>query len=138
FYCQFFLCLCFAHTLLDTVVDTRSVSNDQGRSRISLSLCDRFYGLCVVSAHSDLSNVYIAVAHCDACQVFLLHFFTACCELCNCAGRCSFGRLSACVGVNLGIEYHDVDILSACENMVNTAESDIVSPSVTTEDPLGF
>ena len=49
-----------------------------------------------------------------------------------------FGGLSACVGVNLGIEYHYVDIFSAGKYVVNTAESDIVSPSVTTEDPLGF
>ena len=48
------------------------------------------------------------------------------------------GSLSACVGVNLGIKYHDVDILAACKYMVNTAESDIVCPSVTTEDPLGL
>ena len=68
-------------------------------------------------------------------------FFTSLPPAANCAtapGLCSLGSLSACVGVNLGIEYHDVDILAACKYMVNTAESDIVCPSVTTEDPLGL
>ena len=68
-------------------------------------------------------------------------FFTSLPPAANCAiapGLCRLGSLSACVGVNLGIEYHDVDVLAACKYMVNTAESDIVSPSVTTEDPLGF
>ena len=42
-YCKLLLCLSFAHTLLDTMVDTRSISNDQRRSRICLSLCDCLY-----------------------------------------------------------------------------------------------
>ena len=68
-------------------------------------------------------------------------FFTSLPPAANCATAPGLGRLgslSACVGVNLGIEYHDVDILAACKYVVNTAESDIVSPSVTTEDPLGL
>ena len=35
FYCKLFLCLCFAHTFLDSMVDTWSVSDDQGWSRMS-------------------------------------------------------------------------------------------------------
>src|SRR5699024_8642371 len=126
------------HTLLDTMVDTRSISNDQGRTRICLCLCQSFHSLVEVSAHGDLSNIYIAIAHGDRSHVFLLHFFTACCELSDRTGRRSLGGLSASIGVNLCIEYHNVDVASACENMVNAAESDIVSPSVTAEDPLGF
>ena len=71
-------------------------------------------------------------------KIFLLHIFTACSELCNSTCRCSLGGLSACVGVNLCIEYHDVDVFAGSKNVVNTAESDIVCPSVTAEDPLGF
>ena len=123
---ELLLGLCFAHTFLDTMVDTWSVSDNEGRSRICLCLCDCFDCLIVISAHSDLCYVYIAIAHCDACHIFLLGFFTACCELCNCTGRSSFGVISACVGVNLGIEYHYVDIFSAGKYVVYAAESDIV------------
>ena len=120
------------------MVDTWSVSDNEGWSRICLSLCDCFDCLIVISAHSDLCYVYIAIAHCDACHIFLLGLFTTCCELCYCTSRSSFGGLSACVGVNLGIEHHYVDIFSAGKYVVYAAESDIVSPSVATEDPLGF
>ena len=106
--------------------------------RISLCLCNCFDSLVEVSSHRYLSNIYITIAHCDRSHIFLLGLFTASCELCDRTCRCRLGRLSACVGVNLCIEYHNVDVTSACENMVNTTESDIVSPSVTTEDPLGF
>src|SRR5699024_5633893 len=75
---------------------------------------------------------------CHSRKVFLLRLFTACCELCCSTCLRSLGGLSACIGVNLCIEYHDVDVLAACKYVVNTAESDIVSPSVTTEYPLGF
>ena len=120
------------------MVDTRSVCNDQGRSRICLSLSDCLDGLVHISTHGDLCNVYIAVAHSDCSKVFLLNFFTACSELSNSTCRSSLGGLSACVGVNLSVEYHDVDILAACKYVVNAVESDIVSPTVTTEDPLGL
>ena len=36
-----------------------------------------FTALVVISTHSDLSNIYIAVAHSDASQIFLLNFLTS-------------------------------------------------------------
>ena len=68
-------------------------------------------------------------------------FFVSLPPAANCAVAPVFVALeglSACVGVNLCIEYHDVDVLAACKYVVNAAESDIVSPSVTAEYPLGF
>ena len=50
----------------------------------------------------------------------------------------SLGSLTACVGVNLCIEYEDVYVLTCCKNVVNTAEADVVCPTVTTEDPYGL
>ncbi len=120
------------------MVDTRSVSDDQGRSRICLCLSDCLYGLSHISTHGDLCYIYITIGHCDACKVFLLGLFTTSCELSDRTGLGSLGSLSTGVGVNLGIEYHDVDVFAGSKNMVNAAESDIVSPSVTTEDPLGL
>ena len=43
-----------------------------------------------------------------------------------------------CIRDSFCIEYHYVDVFSTCKYVINTTESDIVSPSVTTEDPLGF
>ena len=120
------------------MVDTWSVSDDQGRSRICFSFCDSFYSLVEVSTHSDLCNVYVTVAHCDRSKVFFLSFFSACCELSDSTSLSRLRRLSTCIRVNFCIEYHYVDVFSTCKYVVNTTESDIVSRSVTTEDPLGF
>ena len=135
---QLLLGLSLAHTLLDTMVDTRSVSDDQGRSRICLCLCDGLHTLIEVRTHGNLRHIYITVAHGDGSQVFLLGVFTAGCELSDRSGRSCLGGLSAGVGVNLGIEYHDVDILAGSQHMVHAAESDIICPSVAAEDPLGL
>ena len=137
--CQFLLSLSFCHTLLDTMVDTWSVSNDQGWSWICLSLSQIALAVwCRVSTHGDLCYIYITVGHCNACKVFLLGLFTTSSELSNRTSLGSLGSLSTCVGVNLGIEYHDVDIFAGSQNVVYAAEADIISPSVTTEDPLGL
>ena len=120
------------------MVDTWCISNDQGWSRISLSLSDCFNGLVEVSTHCDLSYIDISICHSHSCKVFLLCLFSTCCELCCSTGLCSLGGLSTCIRINLCIKYHDIDILLACKHMVNTAVSDIVSPSVSSEDPLGL
>ena len=120
------------------MVDTWSISNDQGWPRISFCFSNCFNSLVEVSTHGDLCYVYISIAHCDGSHIFLLSLFTTSCELCDSTCWCRFRRLSTCVGVNFCIEYHYVDVTSTCKNMVNTTEADIVSPSVTTEDPLGF
>ena len=59
-------------------------------------------------------------------------------ELSDLTDAGSLGSLSAGVGVNLGIEYHDVDILTGSENVIQSAEADIVSPAVAAEDPDGL
>ena len=79
--CQLLLGLSFAHALLDTMVDTRSVSHDQDGPGYASASAIAFNSLSVISTHGDLSYVYIAVRHCDACKIFLLGLFTASCEL---------------------------------------------------------
>ena len=120
------------------MVDTWSISNDQRRSRICFSLSDCFHTLIHISTHCDLCYIHITIAHCDGSKVFLLNIFTTCCELGNCTDVCRFGRLSTCIGIYLSIKYHYVDIFATCKDMIYATESDIVSPSVTTEYPLGF
>ena len=50
---------------------------------ISLSLSDGLEGLSRVSAHSDLCNVDVAVAHGDLSKALLLGVLTGSCELSN-------------------------------------------------------
>ena len=120
------------------MVDTWSVSDDQGWSWICFCFSQSLNSLSHIATHTDLSNVYITIAHCNTSKVFLLGLFTACSELSYSTSLSRLGSLTTCIGVNLGIVNHDVDIFSGSQNVVYTAEADIVSPSVTTEDPLGF
>ena len=62
-------------------------------------------------------------------------------EAANCATAPMLGRLGSLatgVGVNLGIEYHNVYILAGSEDVIQAAEADIVSPAVAAEDPDGL
>ena len=136
--CSLLFGLSQVHTTLDTMVDTRSVCDNDGRTRIAFSFYESLHTLVVISTLCDLSNVYITIAHCDSCKVFLLNVLTSCCELSDSTGRGSLGGLTTGIGVNFGIEYKDVNILCTCKNVVNATETDVVCPTVTTEDPLGL
>ena len=101
------------------MIDTRSVCNNQRRSRIRLCLGDGLNGLIIISAHCNLCNIYVAIAHCDGSEIFLFHFLAGCSKLCGCSDRRRLGRLTAGVGIYLGIKYHDINILTAGEDVVN-------------------
>ena len=127
---QLLFILNLGHTLADTMVDTRSVSDDQGRSGISLCLGDGLDSLVLISAHGDLCYIYIAIAHCHSGQILLNGLLTVGSELSDSAFRSSLGGLSACVGVNFCVEAEYVDILAGSQNVVDTAVADIVCPAV--------
>ncbi len=106
--------------------------------RISLSLGECLEQSDSVGAHSDLCNVDVAVAHRDLSEILLAYCLTRSRELCDLTDARCLGCLSAGVGVNLGIEDHDVDILTGSDDVVKTAETDIVCPTVAAEDPYDF
>ena len=45
--------------------------------------------------------------------------------------------MAASVGVNLGIEDHDIYVFARCQHMVNAAVTNIVGPAIAAEDPVG-
>ena len=120
------------------MVDTRSVSDDQGRTFVGFCFFQSFYQLVRVCTQSNLCYVYIAIAHSQSTQVFLHCGFTACCELCNSTDRCSFGGLTACVGVYFCIYNQNVYVTTGSQNVVQTAVTDIVCPAVAAVHPHGF
>ncbi len=138
FYSVLDVLLRFAHAFLDAVVDTRRISDNQRWSIVSFSFSDCFHELGFVSAHAYLRYVYIAVGHCHHAEVFLLDSFTRGCKFCNCCCRCRLGCLTASVGVNLCIEYQNVDIFAGSQYMIQTAIADIVRPAITADSPDRF
>ena len=73
-----------------------------------------------------------------AARSFFFDSLTGSRELRNSADRSGLGSLSAGVGVNLGIEDQDVDILAGSDDVVQAAEADVVCPAVAAEDPHGL
>ena len=77
------------------MVDTGSVSDYDGRTMISFSLCYSLEQLSLIGAHSYLSHIYIAIAHSHHAQILLASLFARSSELSYRACRSSFGGLTA-------------------------------------------
>ena len=59
-------------------------------------------------------------------------------ELSDLAQVRGLGGLTAGVGVDLGVEDEDVDVVAGSQDVVQATEADIVGPAVAAEDPEGF
>ena len=126
------------HTDLDAVVDAGCVADDERRAVVGLGLLDDVEVLGLAGAHSHLRHIDVAVALGNHTEVFLADLLTAGGELGDSAGRGGLRALSAGVGVHLGVDDDDVDILAAGQHVVQTAESDVIAPAVAAEDPLAL
>ena len=90
----------------------------------------------MVSTHSDLSDIDVAVGGGNHAEVLLADALTLGSKLSNSTERCSLRGLATGVGVNLSIEHEDVDVLTAGDDVVETAVADVVRGTVATDDPL--
>ena len=117
---------------------TRSITYNEWWTRISLSLSYGLNTLVVISTHSYHSYIDVSITHSYLSKILLSYFLTACSKLCNSTGRSRLRSLSACIWVNLCIEYKYIYISVRCKYVVKTAVTDIVSPTVSTEDPLAL
>ena len=127
-----------AHTNLDAVVDAGGVADDERRAVVGLGLLDDVEVLGLAGAHSHLRHIDVAVALGNHTEVFLADLLAAGGKLGDSAGRGGLRALSAGVGIHLGVDHHDVDVLAAGQHVVQTAESDVVAPAVSAEDPLAL
>ena len=133
------LILAVVHTTLsDTVEFTWSITDNQGWSVISFCLSNCFYSLSRISTKCNLCYIYIAITHSDFSKALLANLFTGSSKLTNFTDIGSFRCLTTSIGVHLRIEYHYVYVLAGCKYMIQTTKSDIICPTVTTEDPYGL
>ena len=131
-----FFSLRLAHAFLQTVVDTRSVGDDQRRTVVSLGFAQSLQRLSLVSTHSNLGNINITVSRSHQAEVLLADTLAGSGKLGDGAERSSLGRLATGVGVNFGIEDEDIDVLAGSDNVVETAVTDVVRSTVATDNPL--
>ena len=126
------------HTDLDAVVDAGCVADDERRAVVGLGLLDDVEVLGLAGAHSHLGDIDVAVALGNHTEVFLADLLAAGGELGDGTGRGGLRALSAGVGVHLGVDDDDVDILAAGQDVVEAAEADVIAPAVAAEDPLAL
>ena len=98
--------------LCNSVKLTRCIADDKRRSVVALSLTYNLHSLCRISSECNLSHIYITITHGNLCKGFLSNLFTCCGELAHLTDVGSLRSLSACVGVHLGIKYHNIDIFT--------------------------
>ncbi len=132
------LALFHALAHIDTVVDTRSVGDDQGRTVVALRLDHGLEQLIAVGAHGHRGHVHIAVGHGHQAQILLAGGLAAGGELGHGPGGRGLGGLTAGVGVDLGVQNQHVHIFAGGQNMVQAAEADVVGPAVAADDPDGL
>ncbi len=98
-------------------------------------LADRPHRLDLVGTDGDLRDVDVAVGLGEQAEVLLPRRLAVAGELRRRAARRRLGGLPAGVGVDLGVEHHDVDVVAARQHVVEAAEVDVVGPAVAADDP---
>ena len=88
-----------------------------------------------VCAHCDSRDVHVAVRDCLHCQIFARCAFPGRGELRDRAKRRRFRGLSTSVGVDLGVEYEDVDVASRRQHVIESAVADVIGPSIAAHQP---
>ena len=118
-----------------TVRDAVAVADQKGRPIVGLGFEEGLDGLHIVGAEGDAGHVDAAVAHGHQGQVLLGTGLAAEGELGDRAERSGLGHLAAGVGVNLGVEHQDVDVLTGSEHVIEAAVADIVGPTIAADGP---
>ncbi len=115
--------------------DAGAVGDHEGDSPVGFGLGQGLDGLCGVGSHGDLAHIDVAVGHGDLTQILLARGFASSCEFGDGRPGRRLRGLAARVRIHLGVHDEDVDVPSGSEDMVQAAESDVVCPTVTTNDP---
>ena len=123
---------------IETVVDAGAVADDQRRTIVCFRFLENLQGLGVVCTEGDTAHVNVLVAHGDEAEVLLAGALTSGSEEGDCATVRGLGSLSTGVGVHFGIEDADVHVFARSHHVVETTVTDVVCPTVTTEDPHGL
>src|SRR5262249_42069764 len=97
-------------------------------SRNALSVCSS-------RAHRHAGHVDVAICYGDQAQVLFPGALATDGEFGHRGARRGLGHLAAGVGIDLGVEHEDVDVAPARQRVIESAEADIIRPSVAANDP---
>src|SRR5262245_44211430 len=92
----------------------------------------------IVGPHGDLCDVDVSVAHGSQTKVFLGRWFASGSEFCHSPQRSSLGGLAAGVGIDLGVQHQNVDVLARSQDVVEATVSYVVCPAIAADYPYAF
>ena len=87
-----------------------------------------------VGAEGDGSDIRMTVGHRHEAHVLLTDLLSSVRELRDGGNRGGLGSLASGVGIDFRIEDEDVHVAAAGQHVVDTAEADIIRPSVAADD----
>ena len=117
------------------MVDAGSVGDNEGGTGISFGFSDGLKQLIGVCTHSYAGNVAVTVGHHHLAQILLAALLAGGLELRHGTKRCGLAALSAGVGVDLRVYHQNVDVLAHGDDVIQTAEADVIGPAVTAVHP---
>jgi hypothetical protein len=132
-YRQFLLALVVEHVV--AVGDARAVGDDQRWTGIGLGLVEYAQGLHILGAVGDGRHIDMAVVAGEPGEILLRGGLAAGGELGHRTERRGLRGLAAGVGIDLGIEHQDVDVVGQRQHVVEAAVADVVGPAVAADDP---
>ena len=118
--------------------DAGRIRHDDRRASVGFGFLERLEGLESVRAHGDRGDIDVAVAHAHEPEVLLGEMLAAGGEFRHGSARGRLRGLSAGVGVDFGVEDEDVHVAAGGDDVVESAVTDVIGPSVATEDPDGL
>ena len=116
----------------------RTIGDNQRRTRIGFRFLDSFHRLVQLGAQGNLRHIHMSVHHHTDAQIFASLALAMLPKLGNRPERRGFRRLSARVGVTLGIQYQNIDVLGETQDVIQPAKTNIVSPAVAANQPDGL
>ena len=90
----------------------------------------------MVGTHCHLCHINVAISGGNQTEVFLANALTRSSKLSHSTSWGRLRRLTTSVRVNFCVEHQEVYVFARCNDVVETAITDVVSSTVTTDDPL--
>mmetsp|Transcript_14990 Transcript_14990/g.35384 ORF Transcript_14990/g.35384 Transcript_14990/m.35384 type:complete len:402 (-) Transcript_14990:2832-4037(-) len=121
--------------LEEAVLNARGIAHQQGRPVILLGFGKGLNTLLVIRTNGHRSNIDVLVGHCHGPEVLLSLITAGLGELGHSSHGRGLRRLATGVGVDLGVQHHDLHVVATGNGVVDATIADVVGPTVSAEHP---
>ncbi len=117
---------------------TWAIGDNQRRTWIGFRFLNRFHRLIQLRPQRNLCNIHVPVHHHTDAKIFTCLALAVFTKFGDGSERCGFRRLSTRIGVALGVQYQNIDVLGQAQDVIQAAKTNIVSPAIAANQPDGF